>query len=91
MSSPDSNDNFVYIVAAFPCYYMKNNDQIRSEFCTCHDSHGMSKFVTWFDYQNQIYRKKNLHKILIISTHTLCEISPRIGTQFVVILLNKAI
>ena len=26
------------------CFYLKNNDQIRSKFCTCHDS---SAVVTW--------------------------------------------
>ena len=60
-------------------FYTKNNDEIRSQICTCHDSSAVvacAKLGPALDYQDDNKIKENCHEIWILSSYSLCEMGP---------------
>ena len=50
------------------CSYLKRNDPIMSQFCTCPDSSAVvtcAKFVTWLGHQNHVCNNDNFYKSFV--------------------------
>ena len=57
------------------CSYLKSNDQIRFQFCTCHDRSTVVPFtknVSWWRQQNKNDSIINLHKSSMVSLWSVC-------------------